>query len=40
MSSELQLNVATSNVDAPSDERLRGKGKHGVLCKLNRVIHA
>ena len=24
----------------PSGERLRGKGRHGILCRLNCVIHA
>jgi len=27
-------------VEAPSGERLLGKGRHGVLCTLNCVIHA
>jgi len=25
------------SVEAPSDERLRGKGRHGVLCRLKAV---
>ena len=27
-------------MEAPSGERLRGKGTHGVLCRLNCVIHS
>ena len=28
------------SVEAPSGEHLRGKGRHGVPCRLNCVIHA
>ena len=39
MSSGLQLDVRRPPhlVEAPSGERLRGKGRHGVLCRLKAV---
>jgi len=41
MSSKLQLDKSYhKSVVVPSGERLRGKSRHGVICRQNCVINA